>query len=210
VPISAPCQRDAFGWSRGTIDKATIESHRGGTEILDLVDAVAEDLVAGRGVALGFECPLFVPVPEKPLHLGMARRGEGNRSWSASAGAGALATGLVEVAWMLSEMRSRCPESRQHLDWGQFADAGSGLFLWEAFVSAGAKAATHVDDAIIAVSAFRDALPDPTHANAISTDRPLSLLGAAMIWSGWTDDVTVLHMPCLVIKAAPPTPIKAV
>jgi hypothetical protein len=193
---------DRFGWARNDTAAAMIEEHRGGTEVVDLVDAVAEDLAMGWAVALGFECPLFVPVPREPFRLGMARHGERNRSWSAGAGAGVLATGLVQVAWILSELRSRRPGASPHLDWGQFTNAGSGLFLWEAFVSRGAKATTHLEDATVAVSAFRAALPDPTHANAITTDRPLSLLGAAILWSGWTDDVKFLRMACLVIRAA--------
>lgn len=39
---------------------------------MELVDAVAGDLIAGEAVALGFECPLFVPVPATPLQLGAA------------------------------------------------------------------------------------------------------------------------------------------
>src|SRR6266540_1033323 len=52
-----------FGWARSEPDETTIERHRGGTEIIDLADGVGEDLAAGQPVALGFECPLFVPVP---------------------------------------------------------------------------------------------------------------------------------------------------
>lgn len=193
-----------FGWARSHADDAGIERHRGGSEIVELVDAIAEDLIGGGSVALGFESPLFVPVPTQPLRLGKARSGDGNRSWSAGAGAAAMATGLVEVAWILSELRCRCPRSKAHLDWTTFAGAGRGLFLWEAFVSAGAKATTHVDDATIAVGTFRDALPDPSAANAVRAERPLSLLGAALIWSGWIDDLDLLHRPCLVIKTAPP------
>lgn len=193
-----------FGWARGEPDKPTSEPHRGGTEIVDLVDAVADDLAAGFAVALGFECPLFVPVPEEPLRLGKARGGEHNRSWSAGAGSGALATGIVEVAWILEQLRRLQPQAFTYLDWEGFASAGAGIFLWEAFVSDRAKAATHVDDAAVAVAAFREALPDPTAANAVTADRPLSLLGAALLWSGWSDDVGLLHAPCLVIKAARP------
>jgi hypothetical protein len=159
-------------------------------------------------VALGFECPLFVPVPEEPLRLGMARSGEGNRSWSAGAGAGALATGLVEVPWVLGELRQRRPNTAVYLDWSEFARADKGLFLWEAFVTDRAKAATHVDDAAVAVTAFQNALPDPTGANAVDSERPLSLLGAALVWSGWSDDSELLRGPCLVIKAAPPAALR--
>src|SRR6266545_5843342 len=160
-----------FGWARSAADEGKIERHRGGTEIVELLDGLADDLAAGQAVALGFECPLFVPVPEQPLRLGRARPGEGNRSWSAGAGAGAMATGIVEVAWIFSELRRRCPKAKPYLDWAEFAAAGCGLFLWEAFVTAGAKAATHVDDATVAVAAFRDCLPHPTAMNAVTAER---------------------------------------
>jgi hypothetical protein len=180
-------------------------NHRGGTEIVELVEAVAEDLASERRVALGFECPLYVPVPENPLELGKARLGEGNRSWSAGVGAGALATGLVEVAWILRALRKRAADTAIHLDWTEFKAAG-GLFLWEAFVTDRAKAATHVDDATVAASAFLDALPDPEQRNAVTTAEPLSLLAAALLWSGWADAGKLLRTPSLVIKAAPTSP----
>jgi hypothetical protein len=195
--------RNRFGWARGDPAAAELERHRGGTEIVELADSVAVDVQAGRALAVGFESPLFVPVPEEPLRLGAARRGEGNRSWSAGAGASALASGIVEVAWILRALRRRLPAASAYLDWHAFVAAGNGLFLWEAFVSAGAKARTHVDDATVAVAAFGEALADPIAANAVAAERPLSLLGAALVWSGWSDDGDLLHAPCLVIKASP-------
>jgi uracil-DNA glycosylase len=72
-----------------------------------------------------------------------------------------------------------------------------------------AKATTHVDDATVAVTAFRNALPDPTTANAVTAERPLSLLAAALLWSGWSEDVDLVRSSCLVIKAAPPAAIQA-
>jgi hypothetical protein len=50
---------------------------------------------------------------------------------------------------------------------------------------------------------FRDAMPNVTSANAVTADRPLSLLGAALLWSSWSADLDLLHSPCLVIKATP-------
>jgi hypothetical protein len=191
-----------FGWARVDPDEAAIERHRGGTEIVELVAAVADDLAAGRRVALGFECPLYVPVPDNPLELGKARVGEGNRSWSAGAGSGALATGLVEVAWILRALRERASETAIQFDWKEFETHG-GLFLWEAFVTDRAKAATHVDDATVAVAAFLDALPDPEARNAVTAAEPLSLLAAALAWSGWPGSDKLLGRPCLVIKAMP-------
>ncbi len=93
------------------------------------------------------------------------------------------------------------PDALAYLDWEQFVLSESGLFLWEAFVTGRAKAANHVDDARAAVEAFQEALPAVADANAVNADGPMSLLSAAMLWSGWSEDIDLLHRPCLVVKA---------
>ena len=195
-----------FGWARIDLEQDDIDVERDhdGAEIAELVEAVVGDLARQRPVVLGFECPLFVPVPPKALDLGKARKGEGSRSFSAGAGTGALVTGLVQTAWILRALRERCPGDAAFLSWTEFAEVGHGLFLWEAFVSGTGKGVSHVDDALIAATAFREALPDPWNANAIEAPSPLSLIGSALLWSGWSQDLTLLHEPCLVIKAGPP------
>lgn len=198
-----------FGWARADLPEGYVERHRGGPEIVELVDVIADDLSGGVPVALGFECPVFVPVPEEPVRLGMARAGEGNRSWSAGAGTGALATGLVQMAWILKQLRARAPDAEVFLDWGSFWSGRRGLFLWEAFVTDRAKAETHVDDAAVAVTCFVSSLPDPPAQNAIVETRVLSLLGAAMLWSGWSDELELLHTSCLVLRAPVPNAIEA-
>jgi len=105
------------------------------------------------------------------------------------------------VAWVLAAIRARCPDERLHLDWQSFATAGQGLLVWEAFVSASAKGTSHVDDATIAVAAFSRALPDPRIASTITAERPLSLVGAVAVWSGWLDATDALHYAPLVIRA---------
>jgi alkylated DNA nucleotide flippase Atl1 len=198
-----------FGWARLDPEQGTAQVDRNdGTEIADLVDAVAFDIdVEERGVALGFECPLFVPVPENPRRLGAARPGEGNRPFSGGPGTAALVTGLVQAAWVLRSLRERCPEAASFLEWQEFTNAGRGLYLWEAFVTGKAKGAAHVDDALIAATTFRDALPDPPADNAVKAERPLSLIGAALLWSGWSQETAMLYQPCLVIKASAPAAV---
>ena len=58
-----------------------------------------------------------------------------------------MATGLVEVAWVLEATRNamRKPVPSSFLDWQQFDCAGTGPFIWEAFVSGSAKQLSHVD-----------------------------------------------------------------
>jgi hypothetical protein len=195
-----------FGWARADASGAFVEEHRGGSEIADVTDAIVGDLGAGRPIALGFECPLFVPVPHDHQRLGKARAGERDRAWSASGGAGALATGLVQEAWVLAEVGARFGEVQVTLDWSSFTANPRGLFLWEAFVTGAAKKATHVEDATVAVAAFLEALPNPPGRNAVREERVLSLIAAAALWSGITNDASLLSSPCVVLRAAEPPP----
>jgi len=117
-------------------------------------------------------------------------------------GAGALATGLVEVPWLLRVIRERvAAPPAAFMKWDDFLRAGRGLLLWEAFVTGSAKRDSHANDAVAAVEAFRAALPDPTRAHALLDSEVLSLLGATMLRTGWTSDLMVLAAPTLVIRA---------
>ena len=164
---------------------------------------VAELLLSGKGVALGFECPLFVPLPDKERLLGKGREGDGNRAWSAGAGCAVLTTGLVQVTWVLRAIRDHVDDScPAFLRWGDFAEAGSGLFLWEAFVSGESKGADHVSDARIAVNAFDERLHALEQPNAIRCETEVySLVGAALLRSGWSSDPGLLSEPCLIVRA---------
>lgn len=165
-----------------------------------LADAVATALMKGK-VALGFECPLFVPLPDDPAGLTKAREGEGNRAWSAGAGAGALATGLTETVWLLQCIRDQLPKRiPAYLDWQSFTRAREGLFVWEAFVSGDGKRGTHQADAQAAVRAFMRAYPQIDSSNAIRPARVRSLIGAALLQAGWSTELQLLSRPCLVIK----------
>jgi hypothetical protein len=45
------------------------------------------------------------------------------------------------------------------------------------------------------------ALPDPRKASTIGAERPLSMIGAAAIWSGWSADDDLLHAAPLIVRA---------
>jgi hypothetical protein len=192
-----------FGWARTEPLTPAVVVHYASSPA-DLATAVDDELDAGRPVALGFECPLFVSVPADHASLGAKRAEEGNRPWSASADATVLTTGLVQVPWVLAAIRERRPDDRLHVEWSPFADEGRGLLLllWEAFVSGAGKdeGASHVDDATKAVTAFVDSLPDPATASSVTAERPLSLAAAAALWSGWIQDPEALHGCTLVIR----------
>jgi hypothetical protein len=156
----------------------------GGSHPSELVNAVVRQLSVSAAVALGFECPLFVPVPLNANSLGKARSGERNRPWSAGAGAGSLATGLVQLAWVLREIRRHAPETPFALDAPAFLAAPSGVLIWEAFVSGAAHTDTHVNDARAAVERFIADCREPFPASAITSECPLSLAGAALEFAG--------------------------
>jgi len=174
-----------------------------GTLPSELAAHVARLLNSRESVALGFECPLFVPVPECEGDLGKGRPGEGSRPWSAGAGAGALATGLVQVAWVLARTRTliTVPASG-HLQWDAFSSASPGsLLVWEAFVSGAAKGSNHMEDARLAVQAFKESLPSPASASAVRVQGPVhSLAGAALLSSDWSSKLALLNQECIVIR----------
>jgi len=184
-----------------------------GKDLSSLAGFVAQSLNDGRKVALGFECPLFVLLHEDEASLTRARPGEGNRAWCAGAGCGALATGLVQLAWVLSAIRQAIlVPVEPYLSWSSFERAAHGLLLWEAFVSGPGKIVStdnldvHVVDARAGAQAFVCALPEPTRANAIDADvtNVYSLAGAALLRAGWSAEPALLSQPCLVLRATAP------
>jgi hypothetical protein len=174
-----------------------------GSKPTGLATHVATLLNGEHSVALGFECPLFVPLVEDELELTRARPGEEQRPWSAGAGCGVLATGLVQAIWTLAEIRKRLSRrAPATLDWPFFRNRQARLFLWEAFVTGTAKLPTHEADAEVGAKAFMQALPDPTTKNAVVCKSAVhSLIGAALLRSGWSSDLSLLEKPCVVIRA---------
>lgn len=186
-----------FGWAAVLSDGNEVS----GTKIEEFANEIAKQINNKTKVAIGFECPLFVPVRSDPVEVNSARKGEGNRSWSAGAGTGAFATGLVEVLWVMNEIsRILGKKPKAAFQWPNFLESES-VFLWEAFVTSSAKGVGHAQDALNAVTHFKDSLPDPTTANAIKEADVFSLVGAAALRAGWANDIAVLSEQCLVIKA---------
>jgi len=188
-----------FAWARGA---ASSRECLRGSDPRELAAAVAADLMRRTPVALGFECPLFVPVPEDPARLTARRDGEGQRPWSAAAGAASLVTGLTETVWVLRELRRLVSAGvAAFLEWEAFRASGTGLFLWEAFVTSGGKGSGHSHDAEIAVQRFLALIAELTQGNAVQQSGPVhSLVGAALLRTGWGTDLALLETPCLVIK----------
>lgn len=193
-----------FGWARLAVDEPGAPCTTG-HDIGEFADAVAIDIDSGAHVAVGFECPLFVPISEDPRGLTAARLGERDRPWSAGAGACSLTTGLTETIWILDRMKRKTSIAPAvFLKWHPFREATAGLFVWEAFVTQAAKAGTHHGDAELAVMSFRDSLLDPEQRNAVvCAGQVRSLIGAALMQAGWVKELAWLSEPCLVIRVEP-------
>ena len=172
-----------------------------------LVDAVDDVLAMGHSVALGFECPLWLPMPVEAHRLGKARPGEGSRPWSAGAGSGALTTGVQQMAWVLSALAEHHGDTLlPTVDHDALLGGACRLLIWEAFVSGTGKsdpAGTdpHVEDARLAVVEFQRRVEAGTLASDCEPESEVfSLAGAALIRSGLTRDLALLYQAPVVVK----------
>ena len=200
--VGALAKDNKFGWwSSG---------NKSGNMPSALSQHTAEMLNKGKPVALGFECPLFVPLVRKECDITKSRPGEGSHPWSAGAGSTVLAIGLAQVAWVLREVHGLLKRPvPSFFDWPSFKSTRPSLFLWEAFVAGNRNAARkplklkpHIEDARAAVEAFQRSLPNPMGANAIVCDSDVySLVGAALLRTGWCVDPSILEQSCLVVRA---------
>ena len=229
-------EKTSFGWRIAHPPSPSREEWcdgSGGNGIKEFIRTVADVIQHGR-LALGFECPLWVPVAKKPTDLYRARCMDWvelggkrlSRSWSASAGVVSLSVGLTQVTWILRRVREKVEEVPPvFFDWESFSKADRGVFLWEALVSGGSSnpaegAGRHVADATRAVHKFvscvrSDGTGDPTpkkceknctkpsgkdEPNCKDRVRARSLIGAALLWAGWSSDASLLHQKCIVLR----------
>lgn len=199
---SIPNER--FAWARRHPGDLGEEVHVP-TSIESLTAAVASHLECEQPVALGFEMPLFLPVPHDSALLGKARPiDKGAPAWSSSTGASAMATGIVQAAWVLQALHGRVPDIPVFVQWEPFSAERTGLLVWEAFVTRDAKGGTHEEDAVIGVNAFCDQLPTPGDPEAREVEGPLSLAAALAMWAGWELSYDELRQAGVVVRAQPP------
>jgi hypothetical protein len=185
-----------FGWA-GEWGSTT----KSGRSIDELAEALLDLVKDSWRVSLGFECPLFIPCPADAAALVKQRDGEAGKPWCAGAGANAGILGIQQLCWPLGTLKSNVQrEVRATLDWDDFKTGSYSLYLWEAFVTGKAKSDSHIGDAQKALRTFANAMPDLEAANSVKCSRPISLAGLALLWSGLSLDVSVLHRPTLVLR----------
>jgi hypothetical protein len=169
-------------------------------------------------LALGFECPLYLPRRADPDSLTRCRGGEVGVYWSGGPGGGVLAAGLVQVRWILDELVRLRPATAGTTRWKEFRDGKCDLLLWEAFIASSIKlpiapdlsAYTHAvgklheRDAIAGVLVghehFREAKPVSDFASELAT----SLAGMQLLATGLSKDMSLLNEECLVFRCRKP------
>jgi hypothetical protein len=115
---------------------------------------------------------------------------------------------VAQLAFLLKAIKES-PEGPPtvFLEWKHFCSHGSGLYIWEAFITKKAKAQQtgnsdfnpHVEDARIGVKSFIAMGERPE--SKVKSEHPFSLAGAALLWSGLSDDVGLLNRAPLVVRA---------
>ena len=201
-------KQPSFAWAR--LIGGSVAPPAGSQSITELVELLSRDLASGAMVALGFEAPLFIPVPptERPECLSQRRENEGQRSWSAPAGGYVATLAIHQAAWLLQAIApsrpSTCAFTLDASSWAIGHETGL-LLCWEAFVSEAAHASKsdpqrHLRDAATAAVWFRTCETDLTAHHAVRAKHCLSLIGAAALWSGWCTDVGALHNEALVLR----------
>ncbi len=189
-------KNNKFGWCRSGCENG----FKLGSDIKAFTKGISDDFNAGRKVALGFECPLFVPVTKNPIELTSARHGEKDRPWSASAGTCVLAAGLPECVWVFEQIRDMTKAKiNPTFDWNYFIRGKANLFIWEAFVTGKVKSLSDKGDAKVAVNTFWDRYPNIS--SDVFAENPYSLVGAALLRAGLSEDLSLLSRQCIVIKS---------
>lgn len=144
---------------------------------------------------------MYVPAGRQVQALLKARPGEGSRAWSVAAGATTIAIALAVVPWILDSLQAAVPHAVAWQDWTRLPTMPGEILVYEAFVSGGPPDG-HIADAHAAAVATRDVLATPPPASMLQIEAYMSLLGAALLHSGLSNDLMELRRQCLVVRAA--------
>jgi hypothetical protein len=186
-----------------------------GGDLHGFINELAGHLAADRTVAVGFECPLYVPMRLDPAAMTDCRVGEQGLNWCGGPGASVLATGLVQVNWCLARLAERDPGIRGTTRWAELSRGSADVYCWEAFITSKGGVVVelndvnqiphHEQDALCGAVAFARAIADHGAPRSdLGDEAALSLVGLHLLQTGMTTDVTLLSETCTVLKVRKP------
>lgn len=189
-----------LGWC--FIDVAACKEYTG-KDLESLIELLSRELMS-RGLILGFEAPLFVPVRQDIQLATKGRKGEGNRPWSGTAGAQVLSINLPIMAYLFQHVYQRNPAVSFLMNSDQFTGEKLQIMLFEALVSGTDKGISHIHDAQImaqdcAKYAKSLSLP-PSILEHEEGVKFFNLAGSALLYSGITKDIHISQVPCPIYK----------
>lgn len=189
-----------------------------GRHLPQFIDQLVLHLEMGRTAAIGFECPLYIPKRDDPMEMTSARLGEVGVNWCGGPGGSVLATGLVQVHWVLRHLAQRVFQLAASTRWQDFCYRNVQLFIWEAFITSTGgvtvseglpdknAASDHERDAICGAMAFAALSKKQTAVTSDLRQEPaISLVGMHMLNTGLATDWGLLNETCVVLKVRKPT-----
>ncbi len=201
IDIGSP-KRGNLGWY--LIDVSTKrESH--GSDLDKAIQLIAQQLKS-NAVLLGLEAPLSVPLRDDLMLTTKARKCDGNRAWSAGAGAQVLAINIPIMNYLFKSISDSFPKADFIIDENDFKAAPGQVMIVEAFVSGSDKPAksksnrdisSHVSDAQLmaraCLSFSRSAALPPTILAAEAKPSYFNLAAAVLLQCGGIRDLQLLN-----------------
>jgi hypothetical protein len=152
-----------------------------------LLAALEADLVALRPVTLGLMMPTWLPITHRSAATYDSRSTRG--------------APLLEINSILVALRARVNQLRAFVHWPSFVEAPPPkLYVWEAL----RPKQTADRDLPATLTRFIRATTAATHDAVVPDEEVLSLVGALLLRTGLSDDITVLRTPCALVGT--PTP----
>jgi hypothetical protein len=182
-----------LGWCLIDIER---KIERTGSD-LDALFPLMSEMVKHRGLILGLEAPLFVPLRKDLMLATKGRKGEGRKPWSAGAGAQVLVMNLPIMIYILQSLKAIAPQISYHLHEQAFTALPQNVMIFEAFVSGTDKGHSHIDDAQIMARSCahfseRQRLPNSILEHEDGTTF-FNLTAAALLRCGLEFDTQLLH-----------------
>ncbi|MBY3195076.1 hypothetical protein [Rhizobium laguerreae] len=106
---------------------------------------------------------------------------------------------LALVPAILDRLASNVPGITAWQDWTRKPENAGEILVFEAFVTTGVSDG-HAEDAKLAAYAARDVLAQATPASGLGEEPCMSMLGAALLHAGISDEIDELRRQCLVVK----------